>query len=56
MSQPQAPDPGDAFAAACAFRGVINYIGVLWGPSSKATVAPSGAGRGVAPPSPVDSV
>jgi hypothetical protein len=40
--QPQAPDPGDAFTAACAFHGVINDIGVLWGPSTQATVAPSG--------------
>ncbi|MFL6125066.1 hypothetical protein [Actinophytocola sp.] len=40
--EPQAADPEAAYTAACRFRAKTNDVAVLWGPSSKATVAPSG--------------
>lgn len=40
--EPQAADPDAAYTAACRFRAKTNDVAVLWGPSSKATVAPSG--------------
>jgi hypothetical protein len=40
--EPQTADPGADYTAACRFRAKTNDIAVLWGPSNKATIAPSG--------------